>query len=75
MKQIQSCCDTAKFAAAYLSQQTPPKHEDNETTIADLRARIAKVVGYLSGFQAACQIYLVGTSQVMDFAQMPIIHH
>lgn len=52
VKQIQSCCDTAKFAAAYLSQQTPPKHEDNETTFADLRARIAKVVGYLSSFQA-----------------------
>ncbi len=52
VKQIQSCCDTAKFAAAYLSKQTPPKHEDNEITVADLRERIQKVVSYLSGFKA-----------------------
>jgi hypothetical protein len=53
VKQVQSCCDTAKFAAAYLSKQTPPKHEDNETTFAELRARLQKVIAYLNGFTAA----------------------
>ncbi|HTR00670.1 MAG TPA: DUF1993 domain-containing protein [Candidatus Acidoferrum sp.] len=53
IRQVQSFCDTAKFAAAYLSKQTPPKHEDNETTFAELRARIGKVVSYLDGFKAA----------------------
>lgn len=53
VKQVQSCCDSAKFAAAYLSQQTPPRHEDNEVTFADARARIQKVIAYLSGFKAA----------------------
>lgn len=53
VKQVQSCCDSAKFAAAYLSGQTPPKHEDNEATFAELRARIQKVIDYLNGFKAA----------------------
>jgi hypothetical protein len=42
--QIQSACDYVKGAAAWLSGQTPPKHEDNERTIDDLRARIRKTV-------------------------------
>ena len=53
VKQVQSCCDTAKFAAAYLSKQTPPKHEDNEVTFAEARARIQKVIAYLNGFKAS----------------------
>lgn len=52
-RQIQSCCDAAKFAAAYLSAQTPPKHPDEEKTWPELRARIQKVVTYLDGFKPA----------------------
>jgi len=51
IKQIQSTCDSAKFCAAYLSNQTPPKHEDNETTWTELHARIAKVTTYLESFK------------------------
>ena len=50
-KQIQSTCDVAKFAAAYLSGKTPPKHEDTETTWAQLHERIGKVVSYLETFK------------------------
>ena len=50
-KQIQSCCDAAKFCAAYLSGQTPPKHPDTETTWPELRERIQKVVTYLETFK------------------------
>jgi hypothetical protein len=50
-EQIQSCCDAAKFCAAYLSGKVPPKHEDNESTWPELRERIAKVVTYLEGFK------------------------
>jgi hypothetical protein len=46
-RQIQSACDSAKFGAAYLAGQTPPKHEDNETTWKELHERIAKVMSYL----------------------------
>lgn len=36
--QVQSACDYVKAAAAWLSGQTPPKHEDNEQTIDEVRA-------------------------------------
>jgi hypothetical protein len=42
--QIQSACDYVKAAAAWLSGQTPPKHEDNERTIDEVRDRIRKTV-------------------------------
>src|SRR6202140_1522853 len=44
--QVQSACDYVKAAAAWLSGQTPPKHEDNEQTIEELRARIRKTVDF-----------------------------
>src|ERR1700761_1010618 len=44
--QIQSACDYVKGAAAWLSGQTPPRHEDNERTIDELRARIRKTVDF-----------------------------
>jgi uncharacterized protein len=42
--QVQSACDYLKAGAARLSGQTPPKHEDTEKTISELRARIRKTV-------------------------------
>ncbi|MBX9766667.1 MAG: DUF1993 domain-containing protein [Bdellovibrionales bacterium] len=50
-RQVQSACDAAKFCAAYLAGQTAPKHPDTETTWAELRERIAKVVAYLETFK------------------------
>ena len=44
--QVQSACDYVKAAAAWLSGQTPPRHEDNERTVAELRARIRKTVAF-----------------------------
>ncbi|MEO6825283.1 MAG: DUF1993 domain-containing protein [Nitrosospira sp.] len=44
--QVQSACDYLKAGAARLSGQTPPKHEDNEKTIDELRARIKKTVAF-----------------------------
>jgi uncharacterized protein len=45
--QVQSACDYVKHAAGHLSGQAPPKHEDNETTIDEVRARIRKTVAYV----------------------------
>src|SRR5438552_18315404 len=45
--QVQSACDYIKAGAAWLSGQTPPKHEDNEQTIDELRARIRKNVAFV----------------------------
>src|SRR3984893_16768949 len=44
--QVQSACDYVKAAAAWLSGQTPPRHEDNESTIEEVRARIRKTVAF-----------------------------
>ena len=46
-QQVQSACDAAKYAAAYLSGQTAPSHPDTEKTLAELRARVRTCVQYL----------------------------
>ena len=51
--QVQSACDYVKGAVAWLSGHTPPKHEDNEKTIGELRARIAKTVAFAESVQEA----------------------
>ena len=51
--QVQSGCDYVKAAAAWLSGQTPPKHEDNERTIDELRARIRKTVDFAESVKEA----------------------
>jgi uncharacterized protein len=46
-RQVQVACDQAKNGAARLAGIEPPKYEDNETTIAQLKERIAKTVAFL----------------------------
>jgi hypothetical protein len=53
VRQVQIACDTAKGAGARLAGIDPPKHEDTETTFADLKARIAKTVDFLKTVTAA----------------------
>jgi len=51
--QVQSACDYVKAAAAWLSGQTPPKHEDNEQTIDELRQRIHKTIAFVDSVEEA----------------------
>jgi len=51
--QVQSACDYIKAAAAWLSGQSPPKHEDNEQTVDELRARIRKTVAFAESVKEA----------------------
>src|SRR5882762_3512843 len=51
--QVQSACDYVKAAAAWLSGQKPPRHEDNEQAIDELRARIRKTVAFAESVTAA----------------------
>ncbi|NNU35606.1 DUF1993 domain-containing protein [Rhizobium sophorae] len=44
--QVQSACDYVKAGAAWLSGQRPPRHEDNEKTAEELRARIRKTIEF-----------------------------
>ena len=54
-RQVQIACDTAKLAVARLVDQADaaPKHDDSETTLAELQERIQSVVNYLAGFSEA----------------------
>jgi len=51
--QVQICCDTAKFLMARLAGVDSPKFDDNEKTLADLRARIAATIAFVQSVPAA----------------------
>jgi hypothetical protein len=51
-RQVQSACDQAKNGGARLAGIDPPKYEDNEKTIAELKARIAKTVAFVKTLDA-----------------------
>src|ERR1039458_2037856 len=46
-KQVQIACDTAKGAVARLAGVEIPVNEDNEKTLAELKARIAKTIAFI----------------------------
>jgi hypothetical protein len=46
-RQVQVACDSAKFTAAYLAGVEAPRHEDNEASFAELKARIASTINFL----------------------------
>jgi hypothetical protein len=46
-RQVQTATDLAKRGTARLADVEPPAFEDTETTLAQLRARIAKTVSFL----------------------------
>ncbi|HET9391051.1 MAG TPA: DUF1993 domain-containing protein [Steroidobacteraceae bacterium] len=52
-RQVQIACDLAKNSAARLAGQEPPRFEDNEKTMEELRARIARTIDYLKSIPAA----------------------
>src|SRR5260370_18615639 len=47
VRQVQVATDQAKNASARLAGVEPPRYEDNETTIDQLKARLGKTLGYL----------------------------
>ncbi len=52
-KQVQIACDTAKGAVARLAGVEIPVYEDNEKTLAELEARIAKTVAFIQSVTPA----------------------
>ena len=52
-RQVQIATDMSKGAAARLAGVDIPKYEDDETTFADLQARITKTVAFIDGIQPA----------------------
>lgn len=67
--QIQSACDYLKGGAAWLSGQKPPRHEDNERTIAEVRARIRKTVEFADSVTA--EQYAAAAEQKVKVTWVP----
>ncbi|WP_245641594.1 DUF1993 domain-containing protein, partial [Paraburkholderia bannensis] len=67
--QIQSACDYLKGGAAWLSGQQPPRHEDNEQTLEDARARIRKTIEFAQG--VAANRYDDAARQVVKVSWVP----
>ena len=51
--QVQIACDSAKFAVSRLAGVDAPKFEDDETSLADLRERIARTIAFIRSVPAA----------------------
>ncbi len=52
-RQVQIACDMAKGAAARLTGAEVPSYPDTESTIAELKARIAKTLAFVNSFDAS----------------------
>jgi hypothetical protein len=51
-RQVQVACDQAKNGSARLAGVEPPKFEDTETTIAQLKERIARTIAFVKSLDA-----------------------
>ena len=51
-RQVQVACDQAKNGGSRLAGVEPPKFEDNETTVDQLKERLAKTVAFLKTLDA-----------------------
>ncbi len=52
-RQVQIVCDQAKNGGARLAGIDPPKHDDNEKTIGELKARIARTIAFVKTLDGA----------------------
>ncbi|TNE91913.1 MAG: DUF1993 domain-containing protein [Deltaproteobacteria bacterium] len=66
-RQVQAACDTAKFLAARLSDAKAPVDADDETTLGQLRERIAKTLAFLDGIDAEALADCAGRTITVNF--------
>jgi uncharacterized protein len=81
-KQVQVACDFAKGSVARLAGQEPPKYDDTETTIDDLKARIARTITFVQGFSESQlegsetrEVSLKIRDQVLTYKGYPYLAH
>jgi uncharacterized protein len=79
-KQVQIACDFAKGAVARLAGIEIPKYEDNEQTLDELKARIAKTIAFVESVDVSQingseerEIILTVGGQEMNFKGMPYL--
>ena len=64
-RQVQTACDFAKGGSARLAGMEVPKRDDNETTLEDLKARIAWTRDFIGS---------IPREKLSDAAERPIVH-
>ena len=82
-RQVQIACDLAKNSVARLAGLEPPRFEDNEKTIEELRGRIARTIDYIKGipsnaFEGAETRDIripAGPDKFLDFKGLAFIQH
>jgi hypothetical protein len=52
-RQVQIACDIAKNGSSRLAGQEPPRFEDNESTLEELRTRVARTIEHLKRIPAS----------------------
>lgn len=67
--QVQSACDYVKGAAAWLSGQAPPRHEDTEQTIDEVRARLRKTISFVENIPE--EQFAAGSDQKVKVSWSP----
>jgi hypothetical protein len=80
-KQVQIACDLAKNSIARLAALEPPRFEDNEKTLEELRARVARTIDYIKGVPASAfegsedrDIKVpAGPERVLEFKGLPFV--
>jgi uncharacterized protein len=72
-RQVQIACDFAKGAGARLAGLEVPAYEDNEKTIADLKARVAKTIAFLKTLKPAQIDGCEGRDITIKIAGNPVV--
>lgn len=80
IKQVQTACDSPKLCIARLSGMAAPVHDDTETTIAGLQARIADSLAFITSVpreaidgQEAREVTLTFPGGEMKFLGQPYV--
>jgi hypothetical protein len=81
-RQVQIACDTAKGGAGRLAGVEIPKHDDTETTLPELKQRIAKTLDFVKGIKASQlegaetrSIELKGPNRTLSFTGLSYVNH
>jgi uncharacterized protein len=81
-RQVQIACDTAKGGAGRLAGVEIPKHDDTETTLPELKQRIAKTLDFVKGIKAnqlegaeTRSIELKGPNRTLSFTGLSYVNH
>ncbi|HEV3182956.1 MAG TPA: DUF1993 domain-containing protein [Steroidobacteraceae bacterium] len=81
-RQVQIASDIAKNSVARLAAQEPPRFEDTETTIEQLRARLARAIDYLKSVPAGAlegseirDIKVPAGERTLEFKGLEFLQH